>query len=49
MQKINNLTPEVYLSTYDNSGKCYPVDAGYKGIENVSQIGAVRLLTNKLY
>jgi len=35
MKKINNLTPTVHLSTYDNSGKCYPVDKKYKDIENI--------------
>ena len=35
MKKINNLTPEVYLSTYDDSQTLYPVDAEYKGIENI--------------
>lgn len=35
MKKINNLTPKVCLSTYDDSQTLYPVDAKYKGIENV--------------
>lgn len=35
MKIINNLTPEVCLSTYDNSGKCYSVDKKYKDIENI--------------
>ena len=35
MKKINNLTPEVCLSTYDNSGKCYSVDKKYKDIKNI--------------
>lgn len=35
MKQINNQTPTVHLSTYDNSGKCYPVDKKYKDIENI--------------
>jgi len=35
MKKINNLTPEVYLSTYDDSQTLYPVDKKYKDIENI--------------
>lgn len=35
MKKINNLTPEVYLSTYDDNPTIYHVDAEYKDIENI--------------
>ena len=35
MKKINNLTPKVYLSTYDDSQTLYPVDVEYKDIENI--------------
>ena len=35
MKKINNLTPEVYLSTYDDSQTLYPVDAKDIGIKNI--------------
>lgn len=35
MKQINNQTPTVHLSTYDNSGKYYPVDKKYKDIENI--------------
>ena len=36
MKKINNLTPKVFLSTYDDSQTLYyPVYAEYKGIENI--------------
>lgn len=35
MKTINNLTPEVYLSTYDDNQTLYPVDAEFKGIKNV--------------
>ena len=35
MEKINNLTPEVYLSTYDDRQTLYPVDKKYKDIENI--------------
>lgn len=35
MKKINNLTPKVYLSTYDDSQTLYPVDKKYKDIENI--------------
>ena len=35
MEKINNLTPEVYLSTYDDRQTLYPVDKKYKDVENI--------------
>ena len=35
MKKINNLTPEVYLSTYDDSQTLYPVDKKNKDVENI--------------
>ena len=35
MKQINNQTPTVHLSTYDNSGKCYPVDKKHKSVENI--------------
>ena len=35
MKKINNLTPEVYLSTYYDRQALYPVDKKYKDIENI--------------
>ncbi len=35
MKQINNLTPKVYLSTYDDSQALYIVDAEYKDIENI--------------
>ena len=38
MKKINNLTPKVCLSTYDDSQTLYPVDAKYKGIETTKSL-----------